>query len=124
MAWIRASAGGGGGGGGDSYVFSSTQKIRFSSRVGLLTDLTPGKSYMLIIAFGWSNSNYSAKLASASNTTNLAEVNSGTDAVGTTYCNTDWSIYTFTATGTSSTLTFSSMSSADSDVRIFLFEKA
>lgn len=121
MAFIRA---GSGGSSGDSYKLSSTKTIRFSSKVGSLTGLTSGKSYMLIIAFGWSNTNFNAELASATNTSNLVKVNSGTEAVGPSYCNTYWSIYTFTATSTSSTLTFSSMSSSNSDVRIFLFEKA
>lgn len=120
MAWIRGSSGGvlpcG-------YQLLKTEKLTFSSKTATLTDLTVGKEYMLIIAFGWSNTNYKAELASATNTTGLTKVNSGVDAVGPTYCNTNWSIYTFTATSTSSTLTFSSMASTASNVRIFLFEK-
>ena len=121
MAYFRC--GSGGSSGGDSYTLSTTKTVRFTSKAGSLTDLTSGKSYMLIIAFGWSNTNYKAELASATNTTGLTKVNSGVDVVGQTSCNTNWSIYTFTATSTSSTLTFSSMGSVTSDVRIFLFEK-
>lgn len=122
MALFRC--GSGGSSGGDSYTFSTTKAVRFTNRAGSLTGLTSGKSYMLIIAFGWSNTGYKAELSSATNTTGLTKVDSGVEAVGQTYCNTNWSIYTFTATSTSSTLTLSSMSTNASDVRIFLFEKA
>lgn len=123
MAFFRCSSGGGSGG--DNYVFSKTEKITFSSKAGTLSGLTSGKSYMLIIDFGWSNANYSAELASATNTSGLTKVNSGVDVVTTqtNYANTNWSIYTFTATSTSSKLTLSSMSSASCGIRVFLFEK-
>ena len=105
------------------YDYKTTKTVSFSSKTGTLTGLTSGKKYYLIISFGWSNGNYKAELASATNTSGLTKVASGVDAVGTTYCNTNWSVYTFTATGTSSTLTFSSMSNSTSAVRVFLFEK-
>lgn len=122
MALFRCSSGGGGGG--DNYTFSTTKAVSFNNKAGTLTGLTNGKSYMLIIAFGWSNTSYKAELSSATNTTDLTKVNSGVEAVGQTYCNTNWAIYTFTATSTSSTLTFSSMTSSASTIRVFLFEKA
>lgn len=122
MAYFRCSSGSGGSGG---YSLLKTEQMQFTNKVGSLSGLTSGKEYMIIFSWGWSNTNEGAdtKISTMTNTTNLTRVDSGQEGNGTVYCNTYWSIYTFKATGTTSTVTKTNQPNSVKG-RYFLFEKA
>ena len=119
--WMEMTNGAGGSGG---YQLLKTEQLTFSEKIATLTGLTPGKGYMLILSFGWSNANTgtNCRLTSITNTTDLTDVETGTEYNGTQYCYTHWCIYTFKATGSSGTITKETAPS-NPKARCFLFEK-
>ena len=113
------------GGGDKGYNLLKTEKAVCSNREFAINGLTNGKEYMLIISYGWSNTNISTlNIASATNTSNLTRKDGVNEYNGTQYCNTWWCIYTFIATGTSTTITYASGVPTTTQCRYFLFEKA
>lgn len=119
MALFRCGSGGSSGGG---YNYLKTENLSVSSKNANITGLTPGKSYIIILAFSWSNTNYSAELASAGGTSNLTKIESGQEKVSSSvaaYLN--HSAYSFTATSSLASLQFSS-SSNSFNCRVYVFE--
>ncbi len=121
MALFRCGSGSSGSG----YNYLSTTSITVTSRSGVISGLTSGKSYYMIVDYAWSNNNFNAEISAASNTTGLTKIASNQEKVSSSvaaYLNS--SVYTFTATSTSSGLTFSSFGTSAANVRITLFESA
>ena len=120
MAFFQFSSGGTSAG----YQLLKTEQLTFSNKVATLTGMTPGKEYMLILSFGWSNINTgtNCRISSITNTTDLTDVDTGMEYNGTQYCYTHWCIYTFKATGSSGDITKETAPSAPK-ARCYLFEK-
>ena len=120
MALFRCGSGSAGAG----YNYLKTASLTVSSKKATITGLTAGKEYYLILAYGWTNTNFSAELSSISGGSNLTKIESATEKTAQSLTAAIvQSVYTFTATGTSAEMTFSSVSTSYSFVcRAFLFE--
>ena len=106
------------------FDYLTTKTISVSSKTASLTGLTSGKEYYMMVDYAWTNTGYNADITSMTNTTNLTKISSTTDR---TYSGaaayTNHSIYSFKATGTSSTITFTTTSANSQTFRVTLFEK-
>ena len=106
------------------YDYKTTKTISVSSKSASLTGLTSGKEYYMFVSYAWTNTNYNAEISSMTNTTNLTKVDSGRDRpTSSLAAYENWSLYTFKATSTSSTITFSTTATSAFTARVLLFEK-
>ena len=106
------------------YDYKTTKTISVSSKSASLTGLTSGKEYYMFVSYAWTNTNYNAEISSMTNTTNLTKVDSGRDRpTSSLAAYENWSLYTFKASSTSSTITFSTTATSAFTARVLLFEK-
>ncbi len=120
MALFRCGSGGSSGGGG--YEYLKTENLAVSSKNANISGLTIGKSYILILAYAWTNTNYTAELYGMSGGSNLTEIEHGTERVSSSvgaYIN--HSVHTFKATSTTASIQFATASNSF-NCRAFLFE--
>lgn len=120
MALFRCGGGGSAGGG---YQYLTTKTITVTNKSGTLSGLTSGKSYYMMVDYPWTNTNFDAIIVGGSSVSSFTKVTNNQDKVNSTtaaYLNSG--VYTFTATSSSTGLTFSNITNTASTVRVTLFE--